>query len=145
MSLSGAQTRDGANLTLLDTTTITAAVTGVTTTPIADLDGVKYIGLIGVFTYGSGGTTLKVWLQTTFDNGVTWVDVLNLAYTTATLTKVGSVATYIGLTPATPTDATLADNTANQGLIGDQIRLKYTSTGTYAASTTIKVSAVVKG
>lgn len=145
MALSGAQYGDGANLTLLDTTTITAAVTGTTTTPVTDLDGTKYIGVIGVFTYGSGGTTLKVWLQTTFDNGTTWVDVLNFAFTTASLTKVGSVAAYIGLTPATNTDATLADNTANQGLIGDQIRLKYTSTGIYAASTTIKVSAVVKG
>jgi hypothetical protein len=132
------------------TKTITAAVTGVTTftygaVGLTGLGGARYVGFQGILTYGSGGTTVKAWLQTSFDNGVTWVDIANMAFTTATLTKVGAVSTSIAAAaPATPTDGSLADNTINNGLIGDRLRIKYTTTGTYAGGTTLKINAWAK-
>ncbi|HPS70503.1 MAG TPA: hypothetical protein PLO19_07165 [Candidatus Cryosericum sp.] len=95
-----------------------------------------------IFTYGSGGTTAKAWLQTSFDDGATWVDVANFAGTTSTLSKLYN---FSGLTPvttaATITDGSLADNTVIDGLLGDKFRVKVTTTGTYAGSTTLKVVA----
>jgi hypothetical protein len=48
--------------------------------------------------YGSGGTTLKVYVQTSLDQGSTWVDVSCSAFTTASATKIVNLS---GLTPKT--------------------------------------------
>jgi hypothetical protein len=144
MALNGGQHIGGLNFTLVNTT-ITTAVSGGATTPITGLAGCKYIGLVGVFIYGSGGTTVKVWLQTSMDFGVTWMDILNFPYTTSSLTKVGAVSFSAGATPVTPTDGSLADSGVNQGILGDRFRIKFTSTGTYAGGTTLKVTGNAKG
>jgi hypothetical protein len=102
-----------------------------------------------IFAYGSGGTTAKVWLQTSFDAGVTWVDIANLAATTASAKRIFNLSGLSGslfapdvngdLMPAAfssiPTDGTLADNTCRDGAIGELYRVKITTTGTYAATT----------
>lgn len=102
-----------------------------------------------IFTYGSGGTTCKCWLQTSFDGGTTWVDIANLAATTASASRIFNLSGLSGslfepdalgdLMPAAfssiPTDGTLADNTCRDGAIGDLYRVKITTTGTYAATT----------
>lgn len=130
---------------LLPSTAITAAVTNVTTGSITLDTGVaQALQLQAVFTYTSGGTTAKFWVQTTFDGGATWVDIINFAFATASLTKVAAVNVFLAATHATPTDAALADNTINNGLIGEQVRVKYTTTGTYVG-TTIAIRANVKG
>jgi len=55
----------------------------------------------------------------------------------------------VGVVPGTQgvaaTDGTLADNTANQGMIGDRIRAKLITTGTYAGGTTMAVWASLRG
>jgi hypothetical protein len=90
--------------------------------------------------YGSGGTTLKVYVQTSLDQGSTWVDVSCSAFTTASATKIVNLS---GLTPkttaATPSDGAMTDDTALDGVLGDRFRVKITSTGTYAGSTTLSV------
>ncbi len=52
------------------------------------------------------------------------------------------------LTPKTtqmaPTDGTLTDDTTVDGVLGDRLRAKVVSTGIYAGSTLLSVSAVVK-
>ncbi len=144
MSLQGNQKQSGYNFTMLNTT-ITTAITAVPLGTITGLAGAKHITLQSILTYGSGGTNCKVWLQTSVDYGVTWFDIMNHAFLTATLTKVGSCSAHIGLTPATPTDGTLADNTATQGIMGDRFRIKLTTTGTYAGGTTLKVTGNIKG
>jgi hypothetical protein len=142
---------NGRKVTLLPAKTITTALTGDTSGygAAAGVDlgyGLQYVGFQGVFTYGSGGTTAKAWIQTSFDNGTTWFDVANMAFTTATLTKVGAVSSRIvAAAPATPTDAALADNTINNGLLGNKIRVKLTTTGTYAGGTTLKIDIIAKG
>ena len=74
----------------------------------------------------SGGTTCKAWVQTSLDQGQTWADkIVNLS----------------GLTPRTtvltPTDAGLADDTVVDGVLGDRLRLKITSTGTFGSGSVI--------
>lgn len=145
MALNGAQHEAGYSFLFESIRTIGAALTGVVTTPIRGIAGAKYLGAQGILTVSGGGTTCKVWVQTSFDFGVTWFDILSLAFTNATLTKVGSIGAYIGATPATPTDGTLADNTANQGLLGSVVRLKITTTGVFTGATTLQVTGQAKG
>jgi len=98
----------------------------------------------GVLVYGSGGTTIKVWVQSSLDGGTTWFDVMNLAFTTASTSIAGTASPALGKTPVASTDGTLADLGINHQL-GDRIRLKYTSTGTYGGSTTLTVYGLAKG
>lgn len=133
-------------LALLAETTITTAVTGTTTTAVVDLEGMKYLGVQALFTYGSGGTTAKFWVQTSFDAGTTWTDIQCFSYTTTSATKFQVVKAAIAVAAdQSIQDAALAANTILDGVLGDRLRIKYTTTGTYAGSTTIKIDAVVKG
>ena len=133
----------GRNLILLPSTIITTAVSGSTGDVFSGFSGLSSVIFQAKFVYGSGGTTAKFWVQTSFDRGTTWCDVMNFAFTTASATKVGA-AIAAGVTPVAPTDATLADNTVNAGFLGERFRIKYTTTGTYAGSTSIYISGLVK-
>jgi hypothetical protein len=125
--------------------TIAAAET-VTTTPIESLTGAKYLVAQAKFVYAAGGTTCKAFVQTSLDQGVTWIDIMCFAFTTATASKVSAVSSDIALTAGTtPGDGTLADNTIVNGLLGDRFRVKYISTGTYTGATTLEVDYVAKG
>jgi hypothetical protein len=146
MALGGGQRQSGSRLTLLAATTIGAAVTGVTTTPAKALAGMNYLGVEAIFLYGAGGTTVKAWVQTSFDNGVTWVDVINFPFTTAAASKTAAVSSSVtaGTAPVAVTDGTAADSAIVNGVLGNQVRVKYTSTGTYTGLTSLAIYAVVK-
>lgn len=126
--------------------TITTAVTAVTTTAlqIQSVSGERALPVTMAIqcklTYGSGGTTAVVWVQTSLDGGATWVDVANCSFTTSTARFLYNLS---GLTPVTtqytPTDGTLTANTSHDGILGSLWRTKYTSTGTYGGSTTLAV------
>lgn len=125
--------------------TITTAQAAVTKTAVTGLAKAKALTLHCIFTYGSGGTSAKVWVQTSFDGGTTWVDIANFAHTTSSLSRAYNLSGLTALTSVyTVTDGTLADDSCKDGLIGDQLRVKFTSVGTYAGSTTMKVYAVVR-
>jgi hypothetical protein len=125
---------------------LTTAVTGSVITDandvayLEDLEGMIAATLQVKFAYGSGGTTCKVYVQTSLDQGSTWVDVACVALTTASATKIINLS---GLTPkttaATPSDGAMTDDTCLDGVLGDRWRAKITSTGTYAGSTTLSV------
>jgi len=121
--------------------TITTAVTASVSATL-QLINVRNLYIQGKFTYGSGGTSAKAWLQTSLDGGTSWIDIANFAFTTATATRVYSLDGTAVTTIYTPTDATLTDNTVKNGILGDKYRVKYTTTGTYAGSTTLAVSIV---
>lgn len=126
--------------------TVTTAQTASTKTAVIGLARAKSVAIHCNFTYGSGGTSAKVWVQTSFDGGTTWVDVANFAHLTTSLRRVYNLSALTPVTTVyTATDGTLADDTCKDGLIGDQLRVKFTSTGTYAGTTTMKVHAVLKG
>lgn len=136
----------GESFVLLPTSSITTAIsanvalTNVLTPGTSDvLRAPSAITCFATFVYGAGGTTVKAWVQTSLDNGTTWFDIINFAFTTASLNKVAAVNTYLAATHATPTDASLADNTVNNGLLGTHYRVKITSTGTYTGTNTLKI------
>jgi hypothetical protein len=135
-----AQTR---SVTLLPSTTLAAAVT-------ARAEDFAYVPreavsltVEAIFVRAGGGTTAKAWVQTSFDGGTTWVDVMNFAFTTTTGSAVSSVRVTTAVAANyTPTDGTLADNTIKDGLLGDRVRVKWTTTGTYTGASSIKLVGV---
>lgn len=131
---------------LLPQATIAAAAAGVLSTPVTGLLGMQVVNAQFVFLYGADGTSVKAYLQTSFDGGTTWVDVASFAVTTTAATRLFSVRSATAVAANyTPTDATLADNTIKDGLLGDRLRVKYTSVGTYSGATSLAVQAIVKG
>ena len=125
--------------------TVTTAQSASTKSAVSGLGRTKSGAIHCIFDYGSGGTTAKVWVQTSFDGGTTWVDIANFAHTTSDLSRVYNLSALTPITTVyTVTDGSLADDTAKDGLIGDRLRVKFTSTGTYAGTTTMKVYAVLK-
>jgi hypothetical protein len=117
--------------------TIGAAATLVTDW-VDDLEGVKAISVQIALAYGSGGESVKAYLQTSLDGGATAMDIACFTFLTASATKVRNLS---GLTPettdVTPTDGALTDDTSKDGILGDRFRLKVISTGTYAGPTVL--------
>lgn len=118
---------------------ITTAVTAQTTAPFQFTRGVPPTGLSIQLrvVYGSGGTTIAAWVQTSLDGGATWADVAAIAaVTTASVTSVYNVSALTPkITPIVITDGSLAAGGAIDGLVGPLWRVKYTTTGTYATTT----------
>ena len=94
------------------------------------------VGVQGNFTYGAGGTSGTVWLQTSFDGGKTWCDVAAIAIALVNLRTLFNVSSLTPkTTAAAATDGTLAAGTVNDGIVGSQWRTKLTTVGTYAGTT----------
>jgi hypothetical protein len=133
---------------------ITAAVTNVVITDgvssagvaqsfIDGLESATAVTLQANFTYGSGGTNLKVDVETSLDQGTTWIPITRFAFTTASAEKVVNLS---GLTPVTTvyTPATLSDDAVKDGILGDRLRCRITSTGTYGGNTSLSIRASVR-
>lgn len=124
--------------------TITTAGTQ-TATAVEDLDGILAATIYARLAYGSGGTTVRAYIQTSLDQGQTWIDVVSILFGT---TSEAQVVNLSGLTPkttaATPTDGSLTDDTCVDGVLGDRLRLKVVSAGTYAGPTVLTVRAVCR-
>jgi hypothetical protein len=90
--------------------------------------------------YGSGGTSIKAYLQTSLDQQTTAIDIACVVFGTASENEVLNFAGQTPkLTQVSPTDGTLTDDTAIDGILGDRFRIKIVSTGTYAGSTVLSV------
>lgn len=124
---------------------ITAATGATPLAPaMTGIDKYRGVTVQAAFTYvASAATSVTAYVQTTLDGGTTWVDVIAFQFTTASATKIGNVRRTTPVTTlATPTDGTLTANTAVDGILGDQLRVKWTSSGTYGAGTTLTITAV---
>ena len=124
-----------------------AAAATLTGTVVKGLAGAKGLIIQANFTYGSGGTTCKAYVQTSLDGGVTWIDIACFAFTTSSARRVSAVVAdpATALTANTiPGDGVLTDNNILNGVIGDIVRVKVISVGTYAAST-LAIDMVAKG
>lgn len=131
------------------TATITTAVTA-QVGPSVQLPGGAPAGLVvqANFFRGSGGTTVDGWVQCTLDGGTTWTDLANFHFTTSSLRALYFLSNLVtpSAVPVTATDGTLAANTAIAGMIGPQLRVKYTTTGTYGGGSTLAIDvAPVRG
>jgi hypothetical protein len=128
----------------LGDTVITAAGTYLGD-PITGLDGMTAVSTQFRFVYGSGGTTARAYLQTSFDQGTTWADIACSLFATANEINLFNHSGLTAVsTPATPADGTLTDDTAVQGLLGDRLRLKIISTGIYAGQTLLSGRVAVR-
>lgn len=140
-------------MNLLPATTITAAISTALTTPWVPLNGTpRNLAIQANFVYGSGGTSVDVYVQTSLDGKTTATDIAHFQFTTAS-SRVGcniTTASPLGTalsgsvapdaqTPVTLTDAGMAANKAQDGLLGPYVRVKYQSAGTYAGGTTVQV------
>jgi len=101
--------------------------------------------------YGSGGGDMRVFLQGSFDQGTTPVDLDCQLFTTASGTNLlsfdGRNTVQRSGSPAegvVATDGALADDTSIDGLIPDRLRVKIVSTGTYGGSTIVSSRIVAR-
>lgn len=132
---------------------ITAAVTnsviteGVTAAGVAQalidrLEGMMAVTLFCEFVYGSGGTTCIVIVQTSINQSDDWIDVARFDFATATRSVVCNLSGLLskGVTAV----AALGSEGVNDGVLGDRLRCKVTSTGTYAGNSSVSVRAAVR-
>lgn len=138
------------DLGTVDVSAINAATTAavITSQPneagqtVAYLDrlaGMLAASISANFTYGaSGGTSIKVLIETSIDQGTTWTEIARLAFTTASAQKVINLS---GLTPKTTpaTPATLTDDTCLDGFFGDRMRASIITVGTYVGNAALSV------
>jgi hypothetical protein len=110
---------------------------------VDDLSGALAVTLSARLAYGSGGTSCYALVETSLDQGVTWVQIARFDFTTSGLQKVVTVS---GLTPrlAAAAAGSLSADTALDGTLGDRLRATVVSTGTYAGSTVVSVRANVR-
>lgn len=127
--------------------TINAATTATVITSSSDaqsttiayvdrLEGMLAASLQANFTYGAGGTSLKVIWETSIDQGTTWVEVCRMAFATASEENIVNLS---GLTPKTTvvTPAVLSDDTCLDGIFGDRWRARILTVGTYTGNTNL--------
>jgi hypothetical protein len=124
--------------------TLAAAVTGDVTAGVFDIGRCESLTLHAVITVAGGGTTAKAWVQTSLDGGATWSDIANFGFTTSTATRAYHLTSAAVTSIATPTEGTLADNTAVNGLLGNMVRVKLTTTGTYTGASSFVIHAGAK-
>ena len=125
---------------LLAQTTIAAATSATGTSQRLPTNTESLI-VQAMFTYGSGGTNVTAYVQTSFDDGDYWHDIASFQFTTATARKLSKVISTAALTAnTTTTDGALTINTILDGVLGRHVRVKYVSTGTYSGTTHLTVT-----
>jgi hypothetical protein len=120
---------------------ISAAQAQALLTPITGLAGMTGVSLEANFQYGSGGSTVTAIVATSFDAGVTWRHIARFDFTTATAVKVCNLEGL--LSKGVTVYADLASEGVSDGILGDQLAVFLTTTGTYA-STQLSVRAAVR-
>jgi hypothetical protein len=104
---------------------------------------IRNMSLQAKFTYGSGGTSVDAYVQSSID-GVLWTDNAEFSFAT-TSARVGmnlSSLTAI-TTAATLKDGTLTANTAQDGIVGSYIRVKLIIVaGSAYAGTTLQIDCI---
>ena len=106
--------------------------------------GADLVQVQSTFVRAGGGTTTDVFIQTSLDNGSTWIDIMQFALATTTATRVSAVRSSIALSAnVTPTDGALTDNTILDGLIGDRLRAKTVVVGTYSGASSLALNVII--
>lgn len=95
--------------------------------------GASGLTIMAAFTWGSGGTSVQLDIETALGEGAAWLPLARFDFSTSSATKILTVS---GLTPrlSALTSATLSANTAVDGLIGDRLRARLTTVGTYVST-----------
>lgn len=108
------------------------------------IDGLEWMAaatLFVNFTYGSGGATTLVYVRTTLDS-VNWIDIARFDFAQVSTAKRANLS---GLeTCSVAAVAALSGEGLLQGILGDRLQVKVTSTGIYAGNTFVSVRAAVR-
>lgn len=118
-----------------------SSVAGAATTYIST-PGIQSLTVWANFDYGSSGTTVAAIVQTSLDQGVNWIDILRFDFLVADRKAHASVGVFAA--GAVTTYAALASEGKTDNVLGDRIRCKVTTTGTYAGNTTLSLRAAVR-
>lgn len=122
------------------TVAIAGAIATTTTGPVKFGAPPRSLAVQANFAYGSGGTTVDAFLQTSLDGGATWTDVAQFHFTTSAARELFNLNSQTPVTTQyAATDGSLTSNTAKDGVLGPQFRVKYASTGTYAGATSLSI------
>ena len=117
---------------------------------LTGLEGMERLTLLLSFAYGSGGTSGVVYLQTSLDQaneggvaGGTWIDIAAMSFTTSSKSRVYNFSARTPVTAFAPADGTLTSDTQIDGVLGDRLRLKIVTLGTYAGGSIVSGRAIV--
>lgn len=94
------------------------------------LDGVVSMSAQIDFRAGTGGTSVRAFLQTSLDGGATPLDIACLLFTTADRRAV-NFSTQNPAVAFVCSDGTMADNTQHDGILGTMVRLKLITVGSW--------------
>lgn len=151
MDFPGLKNLGSADLAAINAATALAVITsaadaqGVTQGYVENLDGMKSATLSANFVYGSGGDTLKVVVETSLNQGATWVEIARFAFAQASAEKVVNLS---GLTPVTTVyaPAALSDDTVKDGILGQRFRARILkgAGAAYAGSTSLAVRMIAR-
>ena len=109
------------------------------------LDGIGGASIDLQLAYGSGGTTVDAYAQTSLDGQRTWQDVAHYQFAMASGRAQFHVsASTTVLAASTPGDGVLSGNVAVSGILGPDWRLKVIVAGTYGSSTVATLRLVVR-
>lgn len=128
---------------LLLPVTIGAAINPLVRGPIWQFQdsGPRNLAIEALFARAGGGTTVDAYVQTSFD-ALTWFDIANFHFTTATAARAINLSSLTPVTAAiTPASGVLTANTCVDGMIGDFLSILYGSSGTYTGATTLALYA----
>jgi len=134
---------DNAGVYDLAVTAVTAPLTSQVYTPITGLDGISAACLECELLGGTGGTSIDVLAQTSFDGGTTWLDVAHFTFTTAPAKKFAVINSLASKGVTAYSALSAQADAVNDGLLGDQLRAVISSTGTYT-NTTVALRAHAK-
>lgn len=130
--------------TLLELALGVAAANQVTGVSCPDLDSQRGVLLQANCVGPTGGTSIDAYVQTSADGGETWYDVANFHFTTSAGIKAFNLSSKTPVTSqAALASASLSANTALDGLLGDRLRVLWTSVGTYTGGS-LTVSAIAR-
>lgn len=140
----GIKVLGNADLAAINAATAAAVITsasdsqGATQPYIDRLSGMLAASISANFVWGSGGTSLKVIIETSLNQGATWLEVARIAFGTASAEKVVNLS---GLTPKTTAAApgALSDDACLDGILGDRFRCRILTVGAYAGNTSLAV------
>jgi hypothetical protein len=112
---------------------------------ISGFAGIQGLTLQAQFLYGSGGTSAIVYVQTSIDQGQTWIDIWAEEFTTSSATEVVNLSGFTArTTPLAPTNQALTPGTCNDGILGDRFRAVVVSSGTYGGTTLLNITGMAR-
>lgn len=113
--------------------------------PTTNLSGITALTCQVRFFYGSGGSTVQAYIQTSIDQGSTWFDIAAIGFTTSAGTEIVNLSGLNGVTtPVAPVSLWLSNNTTFNGPLGDRFQLVVVSTGIYSGQTLVSGRCVAR-